>query len=116
MFYKNIIFDLDNTLYDYNVCHAYSLEKIFEYLLTFNKELDINYLRESYNIIDNIHKNQTNNTASSHNKFIKIKQLLEMLNIPICKTIEIHDLYWNTFYLKIKPYDDILDFIKWNKK
>ena len=27
MFYKGLIFDLDNTIYSYTVCHNFALEK-----------------------------------------------------------------------------------------
>ena len=32
MFYKNIIFDLDNTLYNYDVCHENSINKVFKFI------------------------------------------------------------------------------------
>jgi FMN phosphatase YigB (HAD superfamily) len=31
MFYKGIIFDLDDTLYDYKKCNEYAIEKVINY-------------------------------------------------------------------------------------
>ena len=112
MFYKNIIFDLDNTLYNYNLCHNNAINKVFSFISN-EKNCNIDLVKESYNEVDKTHKALTINTASSHNKYIKIKQLLDkynMTNYP-----ELHNLYWTTFFLNMKPFEGVIDFIKWNK-
>ena len=35
MFYKGLIFDLDNTLYSYTDCHNFALDKCINYISTF---------------------------------------------------------------------------------
>ena len=116
MFYKNIIFDLDNTLYNYDVCHENSINKVFKFIhsiLPTKLNVSIESIKKSFYDIDKTHKILTLNTASSHNKFIKIKHLLEKYNMTNYQ--EIHKLYWDTFYENIKPFDYIIDFIKFNK-
>jgi HAD superfamily hydrolase (TIGR01549 family) len=112
MFYKNIILDIDNTLYDYTICHKTSLNKIFNFISDLQK-CDVELIKKSYFIIDKNHKILTINTASSHNKYIKFKQLLEKYNMNNFE--EIHKLYWDTFYENIIPFKGVIDFLKWNK-
>jgi len=112
MFYKNIIFDLDNTLYNYDICHEKSINKVFNFISNL-KKYSIELITKSFYDIDKNHKILTLNTASSHNKFIKIKHLLEKYNMTNYQ--EMHKLYWDTFYENIKPFDYIIDFIKFNK-
>lgn len=112
MFYKNIIFDIDNTLYNYNICHENSINKVFNAILKL-KKYSIESIKKVYTDIERNHKTMTINTASSHNKYIKIKHLLEKYNMTNYQ--EMHKLYWHTFYENIKPYEGVIDFIKWNK-
>lgn len=112
MFYKNIIFDIDNTLYNYDFCHENAINSIFCFISKKNK-CKINSVEKLYNDINKIHKALTINTASSHNKYIKIKHLLEKYNMTNYK--EMHELYWTMFYKNMKPFEGVFDFIKWNK-
>ncbi len=113
MFYKNIIFDLDDTLYNYNTCNDIAMNKVYEHISTL-KNIKKNEIEKIYKNIDLYHKNLTINTASSHNKYIKIKQLLEKINIDNFQ--DIHKLYWSSFYSNIKLNNNTLNFILWNKK
>lgn len=112
MFYKNIIFDIDNTLYDYNICHKVAIDTVFTFISNF-KKCNIDSVIKEYTDIDKTHKILTINTASSHNKYIKIKHLLEKYNMKNYQ--EIHELYWSTFYEKMKPFKAVIEFVKWNK-
>ena len=105
MFYKNIIFDIDNTLYNYNTCHSKAIYKVFCFISNI-KKCDVSLIEKSYKDIDEAHKTLTINTASSHNKYIKIKQLLKEYDMNYFE--ETHTLYWDTFYENIKPFENIL--------
>ena len=112
MFYKGIIFDLDNTLYDYNACHDFALESVFEYLRDVYPSTNIN--KSLYEKIAKDLKKELINTASCHNKSIYFKQLLEHLNVGLLSFSTIHDIYWRSFYTKIKCFDGVIEFIQWN--
>ena len=112
MFYKNIIFDVDNTLYNYDFCHKKAMNSIFFFISNKNK-CNIDSIEKLYNEINKTHKSLTINTASSHNKYIKIKQLLDKYNM--INYDEMHNLYWSTFYNNMKPFKGVVNFIKWNK-
>ena len=112
MFYKGIIFDLDNTLYDYDRCHNFSIEIVFDYIKNkYNKICD-----GVYNKVSNELKNEVGPTASSHNKSIYFKHLLENLTISLSVLPIIEELYWNNFYKHMVCYTGVREFIEWNKK
>ena len=48
MFYKGVIFDLDNTLYDYDKCHKIALDNVFQIL---DNKYDLDYVQKSYRAI-----------------------------------------------------------------
>lgn len=109
MFYKGIIFDLDNTIYNYDLCHTYALSVVFNYL--------------SYNNVNNIYakiskdlKKDLINTASSHNKSICLKHMLEKLNLGLTDFSAIHNLYWKSFHEKLECNPGVKEFILWNKQ
>jgi len=115
MFYKGIIFDLDNTLYNYDYTHNISINKCFNYLNNkYNIEFDL--LKNVYNIVSNQLKYELNNTASSHNKSIYFKKIVEHFNLKYNNVKVLSELYWNTFYENISCYDYLKDFIVWNKE
>ena len=100
MIYKTIIFDLDNTIYDYNLCNNYALKCVFERISELANE-DESLIADTYHICENKHKSQTFHTTSSHNKGIKIKHTLEYYNIDYTHFEFLYDLYWTSFFQKI---------------
>lgn len=115
MFYKALILDLDNTLYDYDYCNKSAINSMFYYIK--NKyNYDLSYISYTYINISKTLKYELNNTASCHNRNIYIKQLCETLKITYNEVYNINKIYWDTFYLNIKPYDSVIDFIKFNKQ
>ena len=116
MFYKGIIFDLDNTLYDYDACHHAALSTVFDLLVERYKSLKIEHIKGIYEDISKTIKYDLGFTASSHNKSIYFKHLLEKLNIGLSTFLTINSVYWETFYSNMVCFDGVLDFIVFNKK
>lgn len=112
MFFRYIIFDLDDTIYNYTKCHNMSINVIYE-LISKYTNIGVNDIKNIYTNIDDNHKALTINSASSHNKYIKFKHLLEKLNMTNVE--EIHKKYWEIFYQNIKLNDGVLDLIIWLK-
>ena len=116
MFYKGIILDLDNTLYDYNFCHNKALSGVFYSLIQHNNTLNFQNLKCVYSKISENLKVELNLTASSHNKNIYFKQLLEYLNIELYVLSQINNLYWEIFYKNMTCFAGVKDFLAFNKK
>lgn len=116
MFYKGIIFDLDDTLYDYKKCHETAIATVINYIIEHNdKHKNHEYIFEVYKKIDNKLKHELKNTASSHNKSIYFKHLLEELNLDYYHFQILHELYWTNFYTNMVCFEGVEDFIIWNK-
>lgn len=122
MFYNGVIIDLDNTIYSYDKCHSSALDNVITFILEntyFTKE-DTKFTKEDIKkIYENISKNikyELKNTASSHNKSIYFKQLLERLNLTYSLLSKMTDIYWDTFYKNMECFEGVREFIIWNKK
>ncbi len=111
-----IIFDFDNTLYDYDNANNNSLNCLFN-TISVNHNIKLDDIINIYKIINNNIKNSNNNN-NKFNKSIYIKILLEELNIPLKYIDEYIKLYFNEFDKNIILYEGVLDlfqFLKDNK-
>jgi FMN phosphatase YigB (HAD superfamily)/ribulose-5-phosphate 4-epimerase/fuculose-1-phosphate aldolase len=116
MFYKGIILDLDNTLYSYDLCHSKSLNNVLTFLQkNYNTQKNYDELKDLYDDISNKLKYELKSTASSHNKSIYFKQLIELLNLNYSIVQILNDLYWKTFFEHMVCFEGVNDFIVWNK-
>jgi FMN phosphatase YigB (HAD superfamily)/ribulose-5-phosphate 4-epimerase/fuculose-1-phosphate aldolase len=115
MFYKGIILDLDNTIYDYDFAHKISIQKVFQHLNN-NFNISILELKEEYEDFNKFLKNELKNTASSHNKSIYFKHIIEFFHLHYSLLPILNELYWNHFYENMKCFEGVIDFISWNKK
>ena len=104
---KGIIFDFDNTLYDYDSINITALQITFECMSNqFNINIDI---------INNLYKkiNKTiklsNNSCNKFNKYIYIKQIFEILNVPIKFIYDYVNIYNDNFYKLFKLYDGVAE-------
>ena len=105
-----IIFDFDNTLYNYDKCNNNALKCLFN-SISIDFSIDINIINKLYSEINKNIK-ISNNSSNKFNKIIYIKQLFESLNINllnISKYLTIYDIHFDD---NLELYDGILDIIK----
>lgn len=111
---KGIIFDFDDTLYNYNEANNFATESLYEVVSTkhnIDKQLVINTFAEvsSSNRVKN-------NTSTKFNKSIYIKQLVERLKLPL-KFIPLYlQLYNDCFFEMFKLFDGVEDLFIWLKE
>jgi putative hydrolase of the HAD superfamily len=109
-----IIFDFDNTIYDYDYCNKIALNTLFlEISSNFNK--DINIIKTNYEYLNKSIK-ISNNTSSKFNKILYIKKLFENLNISLNELDKYLTIYNNSFNNNLKLYDGIEELLKLFKK
>jgi putative hydrolase of the HAD superfamily len=106
---KGVIFDFDNTLYDYDICNKKSLEKVFNYINT-NFSIDLDTISNNYNNLNKMVK-QSNSYSTKFNKSIYFKKLLEILNLKISILDIILDIYESEFLSNLKLFDGLEYFI-----
>ena len=112
MRYKAILLDIDNTLYDYNITHAFAKNRVVEYCmaeLSLSKD-DINAAYETAR--KQIHIELTE-TAASHNRLLYFQRMSEILGVnPMKYGFEIYNTYWDSFLEVIKPFDGIYELLE----
>lgn len=127
MFFKGVIFDLDNTIYDYDLCHQHAINNIYSDLSSeFN--FDKKYISDILEYNKKIFKIESGNIASSHNRFIYFKMLFEELSLrSTCEgriKIDIKNInkyylnYWKYFFEKCRLNEGVLELLNFlkNKK
>lgn len=112
--FKYILFDLDNTIYNYDSCNDTSLKKIL-FKISDNFKINLKELEENYIIEKKKYQNYCYN-ASSHNKFIQLKKIFEKYDLDMNKLSFYYDLYMNVFIENIELYPHVLEFIKFCKQ
>ena len=108
-----ILFDFDNTLYDYNLINKIALNKLFDELILDNN-LNKIIIENLYQKINNNIKN-SNNSNNKFNKIIYIKRLLEELKISLIYFDKYLKIYEDEFNNNFKLYDGVLELFKYLK-
>ena len=109
-----VIFDFDNTLYDYDLANNLALNKLFNEL-SLNINIDNNIIKNKYKNINKIIK-ESNNSSSKFNKIIYIKKLLEELNISISDIEKYLEIYNNTFNDNLILNNGVMELLQLLKK
>lgn len=110
---EGVIFDFDDTIYNYNICNNNSLDKVFNYI---NNKFNIDYImiKNNYDIINKCIK-ISNNYSNKFNKDIYFKQLLEKLYLPLIYLENIITIYNEEFINSIELSTNIIKFIEYLK-
>jgi len=107
---KGIIFDFDNTFYDYDLLNKTALENTFNYIsekYNISKEL----INNNYNLINKQIKNE-NNSNNKFNKAIYFKKLVESIKLPLLVINEFLKVYNDFFLNNLKLYDGVIRLLK----
>src|SRR6185436_8979883 len=97
-----ILLDLDNTLYEYPICHHFALEKLTA-KMSERFSLSATEIKSRYQLgRQNIH-HRLHGTAVSHSRLFYIQEMVERIagrtDIESIETL--HALYWNSFIEKM---------------
>ena len=109
--YKGVIFDIDGTLYDYQINDKLAMNHFCEYI---ERRLGISEenFRRTYMEARNIIHKRLKDTAASHSRVLMIQTALELLGKnPFDYVLELYDVYWNYFLENMRPYDGVTDFL-----
>jgi FMN phosphatase YigB (HAD superfamily) len=102
------IFDLDNTLYDYDVANKAGLQSLVEFLSMNLKVSEIEVaskLRESRDQV----KLRLGPIASSHSRLLYVREFLNMNNIYTNASfaLECEQVFWRAYLDKTKPFEGV---------
>lgn len=103
---KAVIFDVDDTLYDFKTAEALGRTTIREYAA---RECGVDGELFLNTFVDVLHEQMRlhGRSAGCHSRAIRAQITCERLGIPIHHAPAINDLFWNTFIESIRPFDGI---------
>jgi len=118
---KAILFDLDDTLYDYEAAHQVALKKVFTKIAKATGK-SVEMLRIVYEISQKEIKRLLIGTAASHNRDLYFQRFFEYLNqemkhkIVPHKIINCYEYYRKNFYQAMKQEKATSQMLKYLKK
>ena len=100
---KAIIFDLDNTLYNYDAAHETAFRILSGYA-----QIALGLSETGFRAVyDSVMEEQTTRSggayAAIHNRMIRFQMILERLKKPILYAPQMSDLYWGVFLDACRP-------------
>ena len=112
MKYKALLLDIDNTLYDYNSTHAIAKKSVVDFYKTqFN--IDETIISKAYDKARKKVHIELSETAASHNRLLYFQKMCEILKLnPLENSLQIYNIYWDTFLENIKPFDKIYELLE----
>lgn len=109
---KAVIFDLDNTLYDYDTCNIIAEDVLYK---TISGELGISYECACDSVKrakENVKKNLGIEVASSHNRLLYMQDVCEQLGKnPLKYAMHFYNAYWGTLLREMRLFDYVDPFI-----
>ena len=114
---KAVIFDLDNTLYDYTTCDKHASEMLCNYACDkYGISPEVFY--QKYEQSKKSVKDKLGNVGASHNRILFMQNFLENLGkLPANGALDLYDVYWNDMLnnMKLFPYvEPLLDYLEQN--
>lgn len=111
---NSVLFDLDNTLYNYDSCNQVGLKSIFDNLskVISIAEDDFFELYDSSRIEVKLHIPYQ---ASSHSRLLYIKILLEKISTPVDPRliISLEENYWSAFLEEMDLFEGVADCLEY---
>ncbi len=109
---RSVIFDIDNTLYDYAFAEQEARKALYHYC----EKTGLFSPAEFPELHDRMFQDQLRQlgeTAAAHNRLIRFQHMLEAKGFPIFPhALNLSDLYWNEFYRHMIPEDGIPELIQ----
>jgi len=105
---KSVIFDLDGTLYDYEVAHAVAMNRLAAYASS-TLGLPAERFHELHQQMFDRQKARLGGNAAIHNRLIRFQMLLETIGKPIAHAPEMAELYWSTLMNRMRPFPGAIE-------
>jgi len=103
---KAVIFDLDNTVYNYDGCHKIAMQELRKYA-SVKYSITEDVFNEAFEAAKRDVKCLLGNTGASHNRMLYMQLFLEKIGQnPVDSALDLYDVYWNTMLsnMELFPY------------
>ncbi|WP_394884851.1 HAD family hydrolase [Clostridium butyricum] len=113
---KAVIFDLDDTLYNYDEINKIAMQELCTYTCnTLNVDEDL--FNKAFEYGRNSTKEGLENFASGHNRMIYYQKTLEFLGVnPIMYALEMYEVYWNSMLENMILNEGVMELLQFLKK
>lgn len=109
---RAVIFDLDNTVYNYDKCHEKAMKKLQGYACK-KYALTTGTFCSKFDEAKKTVKNQLGNTGASHNRLLYMQTFLESIaRKPADGAIGLYDVYWDTMLENMHLFPYVLPLMK----
>lgn len=109
---RAVIFDIDNTMYNFDRAHAAAMEALFRYG---NQALSLEpgSMKEGLSAAQKLILDRLGtNSSAIHNRLIRFQTFLEsMKNVDLTKALEMYHTYWDTLLAVMEPEPGLKDLI-----
>ena len=109
---KSVIFDIDNTLYDFAYSNKIALDKLREYT---NKNFGwtAEEFDEKHLAVQNEIYSQIGYNGSCRDRMLRYQKMLEHSSLPLSiHAVKLYELYWSTMLETLVPYDGVFEVFK----
>lgn len=106
---KAVIFDLDDTLYDYKSLNELAEKEIQEHVKNMYN-IDAPDFNKKYYEAKEIVKSRLHGTGAEHNRLLYFQVFMELIGRkPVSDALELYEIYWNTILDNIVLRDGVKD-------
>lgn len=106
---RAVVFDIDNTLYDYDAAHAPAFQALTDYA---SHELSVSadeFVRRHAEAEREMRRRCGDNCAALHNRLLRYQVLLEGMGKPPGPALRMSRLYWRTLLDAVHPYPGAIE-------
>lgn len=101
-----VIFDLDNTIYDYDICHDVAMGKLKLFACE-KYSIEESVFEDNFACAKTNVKNRLGSIGASHNRMLYMQGFLENIGRkPTNGALELYEVYWNSMLdtMELFPY------------
>lgn len=114
---KAVIFDIDNTLYDYDAVHEVGMEALWTYCrdtFAIEKPAFMEVYRKAWSLSES---RIGTDTAAIHSRMLRLQCMAELLGQPLFPHVSnMYHAYWDTLIAHMQPAPGILELLAELKK
>ena len=107
-----VLFDFDNTLYDYERCNRAGMDAVVRHL-SFILNEPANELLERFKTVSGRIK-KSNNPSTKFNKMIYLQELTNN-RLSLSEIKKCHDIFQHAFFEELRLYDGVKELLVWLK-
>ncbi len=109
---KWVVFDIDNTIYDYDFCHEIAMAKLEKYACE-KYNISSGEFNNAFSKAKAYVKDNLGSTGASHNRMLYMQRFLENIGEkPVCGALGLYDTYWDTMLENMVPFGYVVPLMK----